>query len=183
MPDANKLATNTTSASTTKCSKIFFGGIKRWSARSSIHGFSHAGSSQSKKILCFWLASFIVCGGSLIYFLSIRLTHYVNSGVVTSLSYVFEPEIKLPDVSLCLHNDFDMTSQYFIMVIVLDILQVSWLSYWVLLLLCQEFSDLFCNYNSKFFPAWYHGAMAQSNRTKTDIHAIENFTKCDMTMF
>lgn len=80
---------------------IILGGFKRWSAKSSIHGFSHAGNSQSRKTCLFWSTATVACFIGLTWFLQIRLNYYVNSGVVTSVDYEEVDSLELPDISVC----------------------------------------------------------------------------------
>ena len=98
--------------------------FQNWSKKSSIHGFSHAGNSKTKKTCIFWSISSIICLGLLLYFLSYRLEYYVNSGVVTSYEFVQERGgIEFPEVKICLENGYDSTDQYYFFVIIVDILQ------------------------------------------------------------
>lgn len=81
---------------------IVVGELRRWSARSSIHGFSHAGNSEGRKACYFWTLATVICSIGLFWFLGIRFNFYKNSGVVTSVEYQRVEELKLPDISICI---------------------------------------------------------------------------------
>lgn len=148
--------------------------IYEWSRTTTSHGFPHIIASRSRVLKVIWTIGLLMSIGVCAYMLARCIMQYLEYDVTTTIIEVEQPEILLPQISLCNVNTFASPEAY-------EYLRNYYnTKYNVSINSFEDFSELLLNNTIHYDTDWllYQTYAPDFNRTLRD-----TFDQDAMTMF